>query len=91
MASKVEMRQWRDAVEDTLNRRDAAERYGRRQREISRGRGRGDDGPGPLEFDDGGFPIPQPRRVASTGPATWAYWTAITATVVLLVYMGWVA
>jgi hypothetical protein len=31
------------------------------------------------------------RRLTSTGPATWAYWTGITATVTLLVYMGWMA
>jgi hypothetical protein len=31
------------------------------------------------------------RRLTSTGPATWAYWSAITATVMLLSYMGWVA
>jgi hypothetical protein len=31
------------------------------------------------------------RRLTSTGAATRAYWTAITATVMLLLYMGWVA
>jgi len=31
------------------------------------------------------------RRLTSTGAATRAYWTVITATVVLLSYMGWAA
>jgi hypothetical protein len=31
------------------------------------------------------------RRLTSTEPATRSYWTAITATVMLLLYMGWVA
>ena len=109
MATKAEQRQWRDAVEEVLNATEAAERYQQRQREMRRGRARSGDGPRPREFDEGGFPLPQPvsrftsassassmaeriaRRLTSTGLATRAYWTAITATVMLLLYMGWVA
>jgi hypothetical protein len=60
MATQAEMRQWRNAVEEALNEQDGAERYELRQRAMRRGRDRADDGPRPLEFDNGGFPIPQP-------------------------------
>jgi hypothetical protein len=60
MTTEAERRQWRDAIEEVLNERDAAARYQQRQREIRRGRARGADGPSPREFDEGGFPIPQP-------------------------------
>jgi hypothetical protein len=49
-------RQWRDAVDDAIN-AGAAGRYQPLRREPSRG---GNDGPRPLEFDQAGFPIPQP-------------------------------
>jgi hypothetical protein len=60
MTTEAELRQWRDAVDEALNAREAAERYQHRQREIRRGRARASDGPRPLEFDQAGFPIPQP-------------------------------
>jgi hypothetical protein len=62
MATQAEMRQWRDAVEEALNEQEGSARYQVRQRELRRGRDRdrAADGPRPLEFDDGGFPIPQP-------------------------------
>jgi hypothetical protein len=59
MTTDTERRQWRDAVGDALNAREA-ERYQHRQREIRRGRARASEGPRPLEFDQAGFPIPQP-------------------------------
>jgi hypothetical protein len=61
MTTDAERRRWRAAVDDTLN-AQAAERYEHRQREMRRGRARADDGPRPLEFDESGFPIPQPTR-----------------------------
>jgi hypothetical protein len=59
MTTDAERRQWRDAVDDALNAREAAARYQHRQREMRRGRARA-NGPRPLEFDQAGFPIPQP-------------------------------
>ena len=59
MTTEAERRQWRDAVDDALN-AQAAERYELRQREMRRGRARANDGPRPLEFDQAGFPVPQP-------------------------------
>jgi hypothetical protein len=60
MATEGERRQWRDAVNDAIDGRESAERYQHRQREMRRGTARAGDGPRPLEFDEGGFPIPQP-------------------------------
>ena len=60
MATEAERRHWRAAVDEVLNERGAATRYQQRQREIRRGKARADDGPRPREFDEGGFPIPQP-------------------------------
>ena len=33
--------------------------------------------------------IARPRT--ASGPATWAYWTAVAATVMVLMYLGWMA
>ena len=52
-------RNWREAVEVALNERDAAEAYQFRQREARRG-SLAAERPRPLEFDESGFPIPQP-------------------------------
>ena len=60
MATEAELRQWRAAVEEVLNTQDAAARYQQRQRELRRRSARAGDGPRPREFDEGGFPIPQP-------------------------------
>jgi hypothetical protein len=60
MTTQAEMRQWRDAVDEALKEQEGAARLQARQRELRRGRDRADNGPRPLEFDDGGFPIPQP-------------------------------
>ncbi|HEX2232298.1 MAG TPA: hypothetical protein VHG69_02920 [Thermoleophilaceae bacterium] len=60
MTTDAKRRHWRDAVDDALNASERADRYQQRQREIRRGRGRANDGPRPLEFDESGFPIPQP-------------------------------
>lgn len=59
MAIEAERRQWRDAVEDVINAPKAAGRYQPREARTGRGTVRADDGPRPLEFDEGGFPIPQ--------------------------------
>jgi hypothetical protein len=69
MATHAETRQWRDAVEETLKNQNGAAHYQLRQREMRSGENRADDGPRPLEFDDGGFPIPQrsPRFVQRIG------------------------
>jgi hypothetical protein len=63
MASQAQMVQWRDAVRETLNSLDAAARYENRQRTQRHGRRSADARPRPLEFDAGGFPVPQ--RAAS--------------------------
>jgi len=60
MTTDAERRRWRDAVDDALNTSEGAERYQQRQREIRRGRARANAGPRPLEFDESGFPLPQP-------------------------------
>jgi hypothetical protein len=52
-------RNWREAVEEALNRRDAAERYQLRQQEVRRASAAAER-PRPLEFDESGFPIAQP-------------------------------
>jgi hypothetical protein len=57
MATDAQRRRRRDAVDDALNAREAAED---RRREMRRGRARANDGPRPQEFDQAGFPIPQP-------------------------------
>jgi hypothetical protein len=62
MASQAQMFQWRDAVQEALNSLDAAARYDNRQRTQRtqrRGRRGADARPRPLEFDAGGFPVPQ--------------------------------
>jgi hypothetical protein len=60
MTTEAELRQWRDAVDEALNAHEAAEHYQHRQRELRRGRARANEAPRPLEFDQAGFPIPQP-------------------------------
>jgi hypothetical protein len=60
MATQAERRQWREAVEHALRAHQQVERYERRQWEIRRGGAEGRPGPGPQQFDESGFPIPQP-------------------------------
>ena len=60
MATEAQMGQWRSGVEDALNASDGAELYELRQRQMRRGRGAAENRARPLEFDDLGFPIPQP-------------------------------
>jgi hypothetical protein len=48
-----------DALATALREQAGAERYQRRQRQVRRGRAAAVDHPRPLEFDKGGFPIPQ--------------------------------
>lgn len=59
MASHAEMAQWRDAVQEALNAQGAADRYEKRQRELRQGGRSAGARPRPLEFDAGGFPVPQ--------------------------------
>jgi hypothetical protein len=61
MATEARSRQWRPSVERALAENAIRERYELRQRELRRGRGRSQAGHArPLEFDESGFPIPQP-------------------------------
>ena len=60
MSTQAERRRWRAAAEAALNERDRAEAYRLRQVEIRRGNGGASNRPRPQEFDEGGFPIPQP-------------------------------
>jgi hypothetical protein len=60
MVSHAQQRQWLDAVEEALSERGGAERYRLRQREMRSGGRAADDRAAPLEFDERGFPIPQP-------------------------------
>jgi len=53
------MAQWRDAVQETLSSLGGTGRYEHRQRELRRGGRSTDARPRPLEFDAGGFPVPQ--------------------------------
>jgi hypothetical protein len=59
MGTQAQVAQWRDAVQEALSSLGAAERYENRQRELRRGRRSADARPRPLEFDAGGFPVPQ--------------------------------
>jgi hypothetical protein len=60
MATQPQMRELRDAVVGALNDREEAERYELRQRAVRRGRGLGERAAQPMEFDQRGFPVPQP-------------------------------
>jgi hypothetical protein len=69
MATPGDVRQRRNAVERALKEQEGAARYQLRQREVRRGRDAAVNGARPLEFDEGGFPIPQalPRFVQRIG------------------------
>jgi hypothetical protein len=69
MVTNAHGRTRRDGVQAALNDSREAERYHLRQREIRRRMDTTRDRPRPLEFDELGFPLPQPiptfaRRVA---------------------------
>ncbi len=69
MSDEAREREARDAAERALREQLGAERYRRRQLERTSGRARSTEGARPTEFDESGFPIPQPissfvKRVA---------------------------
>jgi hypothetical protein len=59
MSEQVRQRELGDALAAVLNEPAGAERYRRSQREARRGRAEAADRPGPLEFDESGFPVRQ--------------------------------
>jgi hypothetical protein len=59
MASQAEASELRAAVAAVVREQAAAERYRLRQRQARRGGTEAYDRPGPLEFDESGFPVPQ--------------------------------
>jgi hypothetical protein len=59
MAREAQASSWLDAIEAALGESDSKERYQLRQREMKRG-GAAESRARPLEFDESGFPIPQP-------------------------------
>ena len=60
MATEAHSRPWRTSVERALAENAARQQYEQRLREIRRGPRRSEERPRPLEFDESGFPIPQP-------------------------------
>jgi hypothetical protein len=62
MSNQARQRELRDAVERALSEQLGAERYRRRQLEVTSGRARTTEGARPMEFDESGFPLPQRNR-----------------------------
>ena len=55
-------RQNHDALQAVLNEQAGAEHYRHKQLQAKRGNSGAADRPCPMEFDESGFPIPQPRN-----------------------------
>jgi hypothetical protein len=60
MNGQAQQRELGDAFALVLQEQTGAEKYRQRQRQLRRGRTDTVDRPRPLEFDENGFPIPQP-------------------------------
>jgi hypothetical protein len=61
VSDQARQRELRDAAERALREQLGAERYRRRQLEMTSGKARSTEGVRPMEFDERGFPLPQPN------------------------------
>ena len=59
MSDQVSQRELADALRSVLEEQAGADRYRHAQRQARRGTTNGRERPHPLEYDAGGFPIPQ--------------------------------
>ena len=60
MANDSTDRELRAAVSAAMTELERSEEYNRSRREVTKGRDAPDERPGPLEFDERGFPVVRP-------------------------------